>query len=359
MSPEVINGLSYSSEADIWALGCVIYELCTLKPPFDANSLEELNSKIGAGHVEKLDSVYSSDLFYAIRRCLQKKATERPSAADLLEIAQIHFARVQLDFELQLKKIENREKMIAIKEQELEIKQRELTRREMTFQNLELMLRREREHNKKVQDEYERQLQSMRYELARRQELILPSAEDSPMQVSPIGTKQYESPRSGTSEKSQDFPKSISTPHKLSSLAIKSMTDLRSPLSERNGVTAQANPGTPKMNMTPTSRGPIARLTEGSGRKSNLGSPSRELRKKASGLSVKTQKGSPKHFLSTAKSFTFLSLVQRKRQEEGLSQERAGIPTDRLSPSETRPWLHEPDESLPSPFLRKGMRTGR
>jgi len=36
MSPELIKGESYNSKSDIWACGCVLYELCTLKRVFEA-----------------------------------------------------------------------------------------------------------------------------------------------------------------------------------------------------------------------------------------------------------------------------------------------------------------------------------
>ena len=34
MSPEIINGIPYTIKTDIWSLGCILYELCTLKYPF-------------------------------------------------------------------------------------------------------------------------------------------------------------------------------------------------------------------------------------------------------------------------------------------------------------------------------------
>ena len=34
MSPEMYENKPYSDKSDIWALGCILYELCTLKRAF-------------------------------------------------------------------------------------------------------------------------------------------------------------------------------------------------------------------------------------------------------------------------------------------------------------------------------------
>lgn len=36
LSPEIIESKDYSFKTDIWSLGIILYELCALKPPFDA-----------------------------------------------------------------------------------------------------------------------------------------------------------------------------------------------------------------------------------------------------------------------------------------------------------------------------------
>lgn len=36
MSPELIDEHKYNEKSDIWACGCLLYEMCSLKPPFEA-----------------------------------------------------------------------------------------------------------------------------------------------------------------------------------------------------------------------------------------------------------------------------------------------------------------------------------
>lgn len=49
MSPELMNGYSYSYSSDFWALGCVYYQLITLEKPFAANNILALYLKIKSG----------------------------------------------------------------------------------------------------------------------------------------------------------------------------------------------------------------------------------------------------------------------------------------------------------------------
>jgi NIMA (never in mitosis gene a)-related kinase len=46
MSPEVVRGKPYGLKTDIWALGCVLYELLALFRPFDGHSVHEMLVKV-------------------------------------------------------------------------------------------------------------------------------------------------------------------------------------------------------------------------------------------------------------------------------------------------------------------------
>lgn len=48
MSPEILDSTPYREKSDIWALGCLLYELITLQKPFNSPNLalSELVRKI-------------------------------------------------------------------------------------------------------------------------------------------------------------------------------------------------------------------------------------------------------------------------------------------------------------------------
>ena len=51
MSPEVLDGRGYEWKSDVWSLGCLLYELATLRSPFKAegDNLYTLFKKISSG----------------------------------------------------------------------------------------------------------------------------------------------------------------------------------------------------------------------------------------------------------------------------------------------------------------------
>lgn len=75
----MIEGKPYSTKADIWSLGVLLYHLCALKLPFDANSLPLLALKILKGSFPPITGPYSKDLKNLVLSLLQVSPTKRPT----------------------------------------------------------------------------------------------------------------------------------------------------------------------------------------------------------------------------------------------------------------------------------------
>ena len=84
MSPEIWNNRPYDATCDIWSLGCMIYELCALRPPFMGDSFPALKRAVTKGSYPSLPKKYSSALSRLIALMLKQNCRERPSAAALL-----------------------------------------------------------------------------------------------------------------------------------------------------------------------------------------------------------------------------------------------------------------------------------
>ena len=89
-SPEVWEEQPYDSKSDIWSLGCVIYEMATLRPPFQAQSMEELYKKVMRGIFPKISSKYSEDLSDVLKLMIQVEVGARPSCDELLKMPMIY-----------------------------------------------------------------------------------------------------------------------------------------------------------------------------------------------------------------------------------------------------------------------------
>ncbi|KAK3255605.1 hypothetical protein CYMTET_35222 [Cymbomonas tetramitiformis] len=85
MAPEVMEGKPYSYKGDVWALGCVLYELCTLKSAFAANHLPGVVMKVLRGTYAPVNEAqYGESLRNLIKLMLTTEVTERPSIKELL-----------------------------------------------------------------------------------------------------------------------------------------------------------------------------------------------------------------------------------------------------------------------------------
>jgi TolB-like protein/Tfp pilus assembly protein PilF len=87
MSPEQVRGEAADHRTDLFALGAVLYETLTAKPPFRReNTTETLHAVLKEDPVEIAETsrVFSPGLRRLLRRCLEKRAEDRyQSARDL------------------------------------------------------------------------------------------------------------------------------------------------------------------------------------------------------------------------------------------------------------------------------------
>jgi hypothetical protein len=84
MSPEIFQNKPYSYKSDVWALGCVLYEMTTLNHAFDANSLNGLAGKIIKGKYPPISSKYSKYLRELISQMLLINPQQRPDVDQIL-----------------------------------------------------------------------------------------------------------------------------------------------------------------------------------------------------------------------------------------------------------------------------------
>ncbi|CAL5987121.1 Kinase [Hexamita inflata] len=83
---ELLMNQSYNEKADIWNLGCCLYELIALEPPYLKKTLAELIKQIQDTGVPKVPSQYSERLQKLIDNLLNFDANQRMGARDLLDM---------------------------------------------------------------------------------------------------------------------------------------------------------------------------------------------------------------------------------------------------------------------------------
>ncbi|CAF3443277.1 unnamed protein product [Rotaria socialis] len=84
LSPEICQQKPYNNKSDVWSLGCVLYEMATLKHAFDADNMHGLIMRIVRGSFNPIPPKYSGDLRILIASMLRREPRERPALTTIL-----------------------------------------------------------------------------------------------------------------------------------------------------------------------------------------------------------------------------------------------------------------------------------
>ena len=116
MSPEQITESQYNEKSDIWSLGCIVYEMAALKPPFTADNQLALALKIKEGQFKRIPPKYSEELMRTIKWMLKPEPKERPNVEDLLNLPHVS---------MRLREKALKKNMLHMKKKEEEVKKKE------------------------------------------------------------------------------------------------------------------------------------------------------------------------------------------------------------------------------------------
>lgn len=92
LSPEICEEKPYNEKSDVWALGCILYEMSTFKHPFNASNQGALIMKILNGNYEVIGyKEYSNDLKKMVYGLLERMYLKRPSVKEILRNPSVNF----------------------------------------------------------------------------------------------------------------------------------------------------------------------------------------------------------------------------------------------------------------------------
>ena len=96
MAPEVINNIGYDFKSDNWSLGCVVYELVTLKSPFQTDekiSMMDLFKKINTGQYPHITNERYGLASKIVDSLLRVNPEERSDLTDIIKQCEEYLAK--------------------------------------------------------------------------------------------------------------------------------------------------------------------------------------------------------------------------------------------------------------------------
>ncbi|KAL0485619.1 hypothetical protein AKO1_011933, partial [Acrasis kona] len=142
-SPELCREEPYNHKSDIWAFGCLMFELASFKPPFIASNQIALAKKIVGETPQPLPKMYSMELQFLIFKMLEKDSSKRPDINQMLNYSTVR---------LRIQKAKLRHKELKLAEH-LALTEKQLR---LEYQNkTEMLERRFAEKEKKLLEDIE------------------------------------------------------------------------------------------------------------------------------------------------------------------------------------------------------------
>ena len=83
-SPEIWTDHPYDIKSDIWSLGCILYQITTLKMPFEGNNYKEVYNNVMNCKYHSIPKMYSNELSEIIQKLLQVNPKKRPTCVQIL-----------------------------------------------------------------------------------------------------------------------------------------------------------------------------------------------------------------------------------------------------------------------------------
>ena len=154
MSPEQIDNIKYNEKSDIWSLGCFLYELTTLHPPFEATTHLNLAKKIKSGKFENIPNMYSNNLCKVINMMMNIDQNLRPNIKEIISIPEISMRIKEKKIKDNIKKLKKMENELEMRENNLKEKEESLLIKEKYLNEREKNLIQREQYIKKKENEF-------------------------------------------------------------------------------------------------------------------------------------------------------------------------------------------------------------
>ena len=161
MSPEILDNKPYNEKADIWALGCSIYELASFNPPHYASNQRLLKIKVQTEPIKRIDKKYSDDLWNFISKMLTYDYNYRPSTKELINQ---YNNIIKSKDKNNLEDIQNKWEELLLYEENLKKKEKEQKEKEERFNLIQKQKENELKNKEKSLYEMLNKIQKMEQE---------------------------------------------------------------------------------------------------------------------------------------------------------------------------------------------------